>query len=308
MPHPQSKNFGVAFATLCLALFQGAGCLSGDTTGDNTQSEMNRQNAVADKVDSQYEKIKGQFAGTYNASDVLLTLDVARQTSTGNGDLSLVPQPTLIGSLGLTPKIFVADSGQPMTIPFSVTAGQYVNGSDLTLTVQQNGNPTVLHCKVADMDELDCNWYVNASTAPRVSFQLSRIAQGQALESTRNRLDGVYEGGNADYAKISAQFRTFLEPQSGSLAVPQVSIVGSFIFSPRPTADQARLGLDPGSANFPFTDSEYDPISNTLAIKINGSNPIEVNCTVKSLTSLHCSWIGTHGTNSYEDFDLNKSN
>ena len=299
-------------AAATLLALSASGCLSQDTTGDTAQSEINRQNGFADKVESQYSKMKGHFVGSYNASDVVLTIDVARQNSTGNGDLSLVPQPTLIGSLSLMPKIFMTESGHRMMIPYPITGGQYVGGNDLTLTVQENGSPTTLHCKAPSLDSLDCNWYVAASTGASVSFTLTRQTSGelQAMSLHPDVLDGHYEGSSPDSARITAEFKTFLEPQAlgGSSAVPQISVVGSFVIFARPTEEQIRTHEDPGYANFSFVNSQYDPISNTLAINITGSNPVVVNCAVRSTTSLHCSWGGKHGATSYEDFDLTKIN
>ncbi len=280
------------------------GCIDHSDSGDTTKQDINRQNGAADEIESQYSAMKGQFAGTFNGSNILLTLDVARQTASGS---TLVPQPTLVGSLSLAPPVFVDNTGQPMLIPYIVASGQYVGGNDLSLVVTANGNPTTVHCMVSNQSDLDCNWYLN-STAPRASFTLRRIQDGQIPVPTARDFSGVYRGGNKDFAMIEAGFRTFLEPQNGSLGIPQLTIVGSFTFAPRRTPDQIRNQVDPGKANFPFVDSQYDPITSTIAIKISGDNPIQVNCTVASSTTLRCSWIGTHGDESYENFDLVKVN
>ena len=285
------------------------GCLEQDPlTGDTTQLGITRQAEAARQVEGQYDKMKGQFEGKYNDSDVVLSLDVAFQSQPGPTDLGSVPEPTLVGSLTLAPRIFVNEAGGPMVIPYPVTCGSYLGGDDLTLCVQENGSPTTLHCKVTSQTTLNCNWYLNASSAPRASFTLTRLQGGSQSEASGQRFAGSYQGENQDYSKIEAQFRTFLEAQGGTGAIPTVSIVGSFTFYARQSADDIANHVPQGSANFPFTDGEYDPISNTLAVKIMGDNPIEVNCAVTSATALHCVWIGTHGATSYEEFDLNPVN
>ena len=283
-----SEIAGLLGASVLFTLM-GQACVQQDTVGDSTRQEMNRQKGIADAVSSEYDQIKGQYSGKYNNSTILLTLDVARTNGT-----SLVPAPLLIGNLGLTPELFVNNGGKAMTIPYAVTSGQYVSGGDLTLTVMQNGAPTTLHCLVDKDKNLDCEWYLNASTAPSASFSLTPVKLIDGKKKIRARqFGGTYRGSNADYREIKAQFRPFLETQGGSLAVPLVSIVGSFSFD---------------GVNFSFIDSQFDPISSTLAVKINGDNPVEVNCIIKSAKALHCTWIGTHGSTSYEDFDLHKAN
>jgi hypothetical protein len=289
-------------------MIQGCVDSSSDTTGDTTQREIDRQNAAADQIYRQYSQMKGQFVGTYNFSNVLLTLDVPRETSTGNGDLSLVGIPHIIGNLTLSPQISVEDVAGPLDIPSSVTDGQYESGNDLSLTVQESGAPTVLHCQVTDLNHLNCDWYMNASTAPRASFTLDRIPSGQALVSgSAKGKEGSYVGSNRHYAKIVANFRTFLKPQSGSgsQAVPLVSVIGSFTFYPEPTDAQKQSGVDPGVEILDFMDSQYDPISNTLAITVSYmGNTVPVDCSIKSKTALQCNWLGSSGTDSREKFDL----
>jgi len=179
-----------------------------------------------------------------------------------------------------------------MTIPHAITNGQYADGNDLTLTISENGSPTTLQCKVVSPDERDCDWYMQSGSTPDVRLVLTRVKKEQVLESQKKKFGGTYAGSNADYQKITAQFKTVLEPQASSLGVPQVSIAGSFTFN---------------GYSFNFKDSGYDPISNVLAISINGDNPIIVNCSIESEESLHCEWIGTHGATSNEDFDLTKA-
>jgi len=296
------KNFFPRVSLVSAIFLVLTGCVDQATSGDTTKQDINRANGVADQIESQYAAVKGQFVGTYNSSTILLTLDVARQSSNG-----LAPQPTIVGNLSLSPPVFVDNSGQPMMIPYIVTSGQYVGGNDLSLTIQANGNPTTLHCKVEGQSNLACNWYLNSS-APRASFTLNRIPDGQIPQPPSREYSGAYVGQNSDFAQIRANFRTFLVPQNGSLGVPQVSIVGSFTFSPWPTDEQKKNHRNPGSANFPFIDSQFDPITSTVAMRINGDNPIQVNCVIRTAAAMKCTWIGTHGGTSYENFDLVKAN
>ncbi len=294
------KNKRVGLSALCGCIFLLQGCLSQDTTGDTTQHEINRQNAVASQIEKQYRQVKGQYAGMFHYSKLLLTLDVVRLNSTGNGDLGLVPLPHLIGSLEVFPTVLVNDEKSAIGIPYPVVDGQYVNGNDLSLVVQVNGAPTNLHCNVSEGQPLECDWYMNASSAARASFSLSQVsAQDEQLHGNQSAdgLKGLYVGKNKDYTKIIADFRMILSPQVGSVSVPMVSVAGNFTF----------YTSEMGSANFPIVDSEFDPISSTLAIKINGDNPIVVDCSIVSEISLHCVWNGRHGPSSFEEFDLTKS-
>jgi hypothetical protein len=295
-PYLHWASFLVSFWACSLLL---TSCVQQESIGDTTIQEMDRQKSAADQIETQYARVKGSFTGHSGASDILLVLDVDREGAGG-----LVPKPNLVGNLVFTPSVLVDGSSQPMSITYPVVSGQYDGSGDLFFAVQQNGAQTTVHCKVTDESRLDCNWYSNRSLA----FTLSR-AFGQSLVSSGSaHFGGNYVGSNQDYRQISAFFRTFLTTQSGSIAVPQISIVGHFTFYPRASSDFTRNGAtDPGFAKFPFTDGEYDPASSTLAIRMSGDNPIVVNCEIKTISELHCIWIGNHGEKSYEEFDLKKA-
>ena len=178
------KNIALSVSLVCLG-FLAQGCLQQDTVGDTTQQEQVRENGAADSIASQLNQVKGTYAGTYNDSAMILTLDVPRVPSTGNGDLGLSPQPILAGELQMEPPIFVQTvTGKPMMVPFTVSNGQYVDGNDLSLTVTVNGSPTTAHCQVTNQNnDLNCAWYVNASDAPSANFQLERVGSGHQPES-----------------------------------------------------------------------------------------------------------------------------
>jgi hypothetical protein len=286
---------------ISLVLVSGAmqGCLQDASTGDTTQQEINRENGSAATVANQYGVMKGQYVGTDNQSTMIMTLDVAHVVSTGNGDLGLVPQPTIVGTLQMEPPIFVRTvTGSPMMIPFSITSGQYVSGNDLTLTVQENGSPTTAHCLVSDdLNNLDCNWYMNASTAPMTSFQLHRVQNGQAL-TTRTQNQGEYTGSDSVHKNIALRFETKLDIQNGSEAIPQNTIGATISFD---------------GVVFQSKGSEFDPINNTLAMVFAGTNPIDLDCAIIDSQNLRCDWSGKNGdgtsANDGQDevFNLTKS-
>lgn len=277
------------------------GCLQQETVGDTTKREIDRQKTAANEISAQYDLVKGTFSGTSGASSIVLIVDTARQGSDG----VLVPQPKLIGNLVFTPSILVDDSGQPMNISYPVTSGQFDGAKDLSFTIQQNGIPTAVHCTTEDLHRLDCTWY----SSHKIAFTLFKNLAGNTSNSDAGHFGGEYVGENPNYIKIKAFFRAFLTAQNGSLSTPQLSIVGSFTFFPRPTGkyDPAN-SPDLGSAKFPFADGAYDPGLNMLVIRVNGDSPIAVNCMIKSSTELHCTWVGNHGSNNYEEFDLVKAN
>jgi hypothetical protein len=277
------------------------GCLQQDqgTVGDQAQQEADRENQVANAMAGQYGQVTGQYIGTYHESTLVLELDVVRESTDSSGGDS--PKAILQGGLSFVPAIHVKTvTGEPMKIPFPVTDGQYVNGNDLSLTIQQNGNPTFAHCKVVDSDsDLDCEWFVDASTVTSAHFVLHRVSDAQqVLASVASQSQGEYTGSDSLHSSIVAIFETKEDVSAGSISIPQVTIGGTIAFD---------------NVVYSFKGGEYDPINNTLALDIQGTNPITVNCAVMSADKLRCVWSGKNGNGTQGDdgqdevFDLTMS-
>ncbi len=283
-----------------------SGCLEQETTGDTTQRELDRQKVAAASVQQQYERVAGKYHGQSESSQILLDLDTAMINGGG-----LVPQPTLIGQLSYTPKVVVAGKGEGLQFRYKVTSGSYDGDGTVSLTVDQSGVSSNVQCRISNdapgSEKMDCTW--NAGSGAR--FTVSRMSGSATLLSgSHEAFFGTYVGENADYGRIEALFRPFETTQNGSLVVPQLSIVGRFLFVKRSADTRMNGAPDEAltSGSIPFKDGEFDPSTSTLVIQIAGDNPIVVNCKVESTADLHCTWVGNHGKNGYEEFDLKKAN
>jgi hypothetical protein len=295
------RNKLISISMVCLAALA-QGCLSTDTVGDTTDQQRNKENIIADSIAKPLNQVKGSFEGQLNGSAMVLTLDVARQPSTGGGPggLGLASEPYLAGDLYVEPPIYVETAtGKPMMIPYNVTNGQISDGHNLSLTITVNNNPTTAICQVTNNNNnIDCAWYVNATDAKSAHFQMSRLALGQSLVADPARSQGTYFGTSSYNHDITAKFDTREHVQSGPNSMPVVSIGG---------------WVKKDGRVYQFEGSAYDPINSTLVIPIVGSNSPEVNCRVISADKLSCTWYGRQGlpgtddTGNDETFVLSKS-
>jgi hypothetical protein len=291
------KTSTLSISLVFLALFT-QGC---DSVSDTNQQETDRENVIANTNAGQMGKLKGSFVGTFNGASMMATFDVARATPMiTNPGVGQAPQPYLAGDLYVEPSIFVETTdGKPMLIPYSVTYGSFVDGNQLTLSVNVNGSATTTVCSVTNnYNDLDCEWYVNASDSESAHFQLHRLAKDQSLISDTARTQGSYLGTSTYNHQISAIFETREDIQSAQNPMPVISIGGSI------TKD-GRV--------YTFKGAGYDPINKKLVIPIQGSNNPEINCTVVNTETLSCTWFGRQGLPGTDDsgkdetFTLTKS-
>jgi len=283
---------------------------SGETTGDTTAREIDREREAAQQVTDTYSPVIGDYRGETKtkSAQVLLHLEMDDVSQQGTE----VPQPTLSGRLVIIPRALSGSPSHSTKITYVISAGEYDPGKQkLSFQVQQNATTTNVECNVQNNSQMNCDWYLVNESEFSVSKVMPTVGSSGSLTSgTANGsqddqgLSGNYIGQSQDFRKIVAVFNTFLSNSNGSQGTAQVTIAGRFeLYSNQKDSD--------GSYSNPyilsFTDGTFDIGSSTIVITVPGdTTPIVFNCELetgkKDTSSLHCTMNGKL----YEEFDLSR--
>lgn len=280
------KKF-ICFLALGLMLLQGCGNKS---TSSEEARQYDRDREKSDIISDGYAAINGTFTGVVNNADVVLVVKTTEVTKDG----SLVPTPTLVGTLIFMPRVSVGDSQDRVKNFFPYSDGTYDQGSgNFSFTVEKEARPTQVACK-ATPNTFNCSWYRRLNDVEFVLTRDSEDAINRLNSQNKKLFGGDYVGEATDGFYVRGSFNSGLtdKPDSG---IPELSVIGSFVFH---SDSEATLNGKTPDHVYSFTDGSYDVstgIITATAIADNGT-PVIANCHVESVNSLFCRWFSREYT------------
>jgi len=255
-----------------------------DSSGSDVTRQFDHDRENADVIRKIDDSLNATYVGAINNADIVLVVTTTMVTTAG----SLVPTPTLCGTLVFSPRVSVSDGQGRVKDFFPYSDGTYDQTSNtFSFTVEKEARATTVTCQTSS-DTFNCSWYRRVD---EVGFTLKK-GSDDALKmlDTKNRdlFGGIYVGHTPEGLLVRGTFSPGLVNKPDS-EIPELGVIGSIVFY---SEKQTAPDVNAPQAVYPFIDGSYDVgtgvISATTAAPSGGS--IIVNCTVESSQSLYCHW------------------